>query len=38
VAGNVVKLMGKGSATITASQQGNGSYNPATAVQVLTVK
>jgi hypothetical protein len=38
VAGNVVTPPGKGSATITASQQGNGSYNPATAVQVLTVK
>ena len=38
VAGNVVKLVGKGSTAITASQEGNASYNPATAVQVLMVK
>jgi hypothetical protein len=38
VAGNVVKLMGKGSATITASQAGNSAYNSATSSQVLTVK
>ena len=38
VAGNVVKLIGKGSATITASQAGNSTYNSTTSSQVLTVK
>lgn len=38
VTSNVVKLIGKGTTTITATQAGNSDYNPATMSQVLLVK
>ncbi len=39
VSGGLIRIMGAGSAEITASQAGNSNYNPAPeAIQVLTVE
>ena len=38
VSGNILTIVGAGTATITAKQTGNNDYNPAKATQTITVK